>query len=364
MSGYYFRDNKPFNNVYFTGLVRDKKGQKMSKQLGNSPDPIELIKNYGADGVRIGLLFSAPAGNDLLFDEKLCVQGKNFSNKIWNAFRLVKGFDISTEKPPQSHELAAVKWFNENLNMKIIEINNSYDNFKISEALMITYKLVWDDFCSIFLEIIKPRYGDAISLKTLNDTKVFFKKILSLLEPFMPFISNELSEKLDISNIKLEWPNSDVHDQKIIENFNHINELITKVRNFKKANNIPFKESIKLYFDNKILDNELISVIKKLTNSELIISKNKEQDDLNSILIGKYIYYIESEKKLNHDDISEIKDSLEYNIGFKKILEKKLSNKRFIENAPQAVVDNEMKKLDDVKSKIKILEKKISQLKS
>ena len=248
MSGYYFRDNKPFKNVYFTGLVRDKKGQKMSKQLGNSPDPIELIKNYGADGVRIGLLFSAPAGNDLLFDEKLCVQGKNFSNKIWNAFRLVKGFDISTEKPPQSHELAAVKWFNENLNMKIIEINNSYDNFKISEALMITYKLVWDDFCSIFLEIIKPRYGDAISLKTLNDTKVFFKKILSLLEPFMPFISNELSEKLDISNIKLEWPKSDVHDQKIIENFNHINELITKVRNFKKANNIPFKESIKLYF--------------------------------------------------------------------------------------------------------------------
>ena len=363
MSGYYFRDNKPFNNVYFTGLVRDKKGQKMSKQLGNSPDPIELIKNYGADGVRIGLLFSAPAGNDLLFDEKLCVQGKNFSNKIWNAFRLVKGFDISTEKPPQSHELAAVKWFNENLNMKIIEINNSYDNFKISEALMITYKLVWDDFCSIFLEIIKPSYGDAISLKTLNDTKVFFKKILSLLEPFMPFISNELSEKLDISNIKLEWPNSDFHDQKIIENFNHINELITKVRNFKKANNIPFKESIKLYFDNKILDNELISVIKKLTNSELIISKNKEEDDLNSVLIGKYIYYIESEKKLNHDDISEIKDSLEYNIGFKKILEKKLSNKRFIENAPQAVIDNEMKKLDDVKSKIKILEKKISQLK-
>tara|TARA_Y100000768_G_C23814502_1_gene603420 strand:- start:146 stop:892 length:747 start_codon:yes stop_codon:yes gene_type:complete len=248
--------------------------------------------------------------------------------------------------------------------MKIIEINNSYDNFKISEALMITYKLVWDDFCSIFLEIIKPRYGDAISLKTLNDTKVFFKKILSLLEPFMPFISNELSEKLEISNIKLEWPNSDVHDQKIIENFNHINELITKVRNFKKANNIPFKESIKLYFDNKILDNELISVIKKLTNSELIILKNKEQDDLNSILIGKYIYYIESEKKLNHDDISEIKDSLEYNIGFEKILEKKLSNKSFIENAPQAVVDNEMKKLDDVKSKIKLLEKKISQLKS
>ena len=364
MSGYYFRDNKPFNNVYFTGLVRDKKGQKMSKQLGNSPDPIELIKNYGADGVRIGLLFSAPAGNDLLFDEKLCIQGKNFSNKIWNAFRLVNGFDISAEKPPQSHELAAIKWFNENLNMKIIEINNSYDNFKISEALMITYKLVWDDFCSIFLEIIKPRYGDTISLKTLNDTKVFFKKILSLLEPFMPFISNELSEKLEISNIKLEWPNSVVHDQKIIENFNHINELITKVRNFKKANNIPFKESIKLYFDNKILDNELISVIKKLTNSELIILRNKEQDDLNSILIGKYIYYIESEKKLNHDDISEIKDSLEYNIGFKKILEKKLSNKSFIENAPQAVVDNEMKRLDDVKSKIKILEKKISQLKS
>ena len=167
MSGYYFRGKKPFNNVYFTGLVRDEKGRKMSKQLGNSPDPIELIENYGADGVRIGLLFSAPAGNDLLFDTKLCEQGKNFSNKIWNAFRLINGFEISNQKDQELHEIAAIKWFNEELNLKINAINDAFDKFKISEALMITYKLVWDDFCSTFLEIVKPKFGEKISQKTI-----------------------------------------------------------------------------------------------------------------------------------------------------------------------------------------------------
>ena len=168
MSGFYFKNKKPFNNVYFTGLVRDDKGRKMSKQLGNSPDPIELIENYGADGVRIGLLFSAPAGNDLLFDEKLCIQGKNFSNKIWNAFRLINGFDLSSKKEQTIYEIAAIKWFNENLNLKINQINQSFDKFKISEALMTTYKLVWDDFCSTFLEIVKPSYGDKISIITID----------------------------------------------------------------------------------------------------------------------------------------------------------------------------------------------------
>ena len=238
MSGFYFKNKKPFNNVYFTGLVRDDKGRKMSKQLGNSPDPIELIENYGADGVRIGLLFSAPAGNDLLFDEKLCIQGKNFSNKIWNAFRLINGFDLSSKKEQTIYEIAAIKWFNENLNLKINQINQSFDKFKISEALMTTYKLVWDDFCSTFLEIVKPSYGDKISIITIDEINVFFKKILSILEPFMPFISQELNEKLNFLDKKLKWPDTNDHDQNVIDNFNHINELVTKVRNFKKTNNI------------------------------------------------------------------------------------------------------------------------------
>ena len=362
MSGFYFKNKKPFNNVYFTGLVRDDKGRKMSKQLGNSPDPIELIENYGADGVRIGLLFSAPAGNDLLFDEKLCIQGKNFSNKIWNAFRLVNGFDLSSKKEQTIYEIAAIKWFNENLNLKINQINQSFDKFKISEALMTTYKLVWDDFCSTFLEIIKPSYGDKISIKTIDEINVFFKKILSILEPFMPFISHELNEKLNFLDKKLKWPDTNDHDQNVIDNFNHINELVTKVRNFKKTNNIPFKDSVKLFYDNKILDDELKSVLKKLTYSELIYSKNQSNSEMNSIMIGKYIYYIKSEKALSEDNISKIKESLDYNIGFKKILEKKLSNKNFVDNAPKIIVDNEKKKLDDVHAKIIILENKLKNL--
>ena len=359
MSGFYFKNKKPFNNVYFTGLVRDDKGRKMSKQLGNSPDPIELIENYGADGVRIGLLFSAPAGNDLLFDEKLCVQGKNFSNKIWNAFRLINGFDLSSKKEQTIYEIAAIKWFNENLNLKINQINQSFDKFKISEALMTTYKLVWDDFCSTFLEIVKPSYGDKISIITIDEINVFFKKILSILEPFMPFISQELNEKLNFLDKKLKWPDTNDHDQNVIDNFNHINELVTKVRNFKKTNNIPFKDSVKLFYDNKILDDELKSVLKKLTYSELIYSKNQSNSEMNSIMIGKYIYYIKSEKALSEDDISKIKESLDYNIGFKKILEKKLSNKNFVDNAPKNVVDNEKKKLEDVHAKIIVLENKL-----
>ena len=359
MSGFYFKNKKPFNNVYFTGLVRDDKGRKMSKQLGNSPDPIELIENYGADGVRVGLLFSAPAGNDLLFDEKLCVQGKNFSNKIWNAFRLINGFDLSSKKEQTIYEIAAIKWFNENLNLKINQINQSFDKFKISEALMTTYKLVWDDFCSTFLEIVKPSYGDKISIITIDEINVFFKKILSILEPFMPFISQELNEKLNFLDKKLKWPDTNDHDQNVIDNFNHINELVTKVRNFKKTNNIPFKDSVKLFYDNKILDDELKSVLKKLTYSELIYSKNQSNSEMNSIMIGKYIYYIKSEKALSEDDISKIKESLDYNIGFKKILEKKLSNKNFVDNAPKNVVDNEKKKLEDVHAKIIVLENKL-----
>jgi len=362
ISGYYFRGKKPFNNVYFTGLVRDEKGRKMSKQLGNSPDPIELIENYGADGVRIGLLFSAPAGNDLLFDTKLCEQGKNFSNKIWNAFRLINGFETSNEKDQELHEIAAIKWFNEELNLKINAINNAFDKFKISEALMITYKLVWDDFCSTFLEIVKPKFGEKISQKTITEINSLFNKILSILHPFMPFISSEIQSKFIHKDQNLEWPKSRNADNKIIGNFEHVNELITKVRNFKKTNSIGFKDSIKIYYQNKILDGQLKSVLEKLTNCELIQSKKNESSTMNSILVGKHNYFIESDKKLSEADILKVKEDLDYNIGFKNILEKKLSNKKFIENAPNQVIENEKKKLDDINSKISSLENKLNSL--
>ena len=362
ISGYYFRGKKPFNNVYFTGLVRDEKGRKMSKQLGNSPDPIELIENYGADGVRIGLLFSAPAGNDLLFDTKLCEQGKNFSNKIWNAFRLINGFETSNEKDQELHEIAAIKWFNEELNLKINAINNAFDKFKISEALMITYKLVWDDFCSTFLEIVKPKFGEKISQKTITEINSLFNKILSILHPFMPFISSEIQSKFIYKDQNLEWPKSRNADNKIIGNFEHVNELITKVRNFKKTNSIGFKDSIKIYYQNKILDGQLKSVLEKLTNCELIQSKKNESSTMNSILVGKHNYFIESDKKISEADILKVKEDLDYNIGFKNILEKKLSNKKFVDNAPNQVIENERKKLDDINSKISSLENKLNSL--
>ena len=362
ISGYYFRGKKPFNNVYFTGLVRDEKGRKMSKQLGNSPDPIELIENYGADGVRIGLLFSAPAGNDLLFDTKLCEQGKNFSNKIWNAFRLINGFEISNEKDQELHEIAAIKWFNEQLNLKINTINDAFDKFKISEALMITYKLVWDDFCSTFLEIVKPKFGEKISQKTITEINSLFHKILSILHPFMPFISSEIQSKFIHKDQNLEWPKSRNADNKIIGNFEHVNELITKIRNFKKTNSIGFKDSIKIYYQNKILDGQLKSVLEKLTNCELIQSKKNESSTMNSILVGKHNYFIESDKKISEADILKVKEDLDYNIGFKNILEKKLSNKKFVDNAPNQVIENEKKKLDDINSKISSLENKLNSL--
>ena len=362
MSGYYFRGKKPFNNVYFTGLVRDEKGRKMSKQLGNSPDPIELIENYGADGVRIGLLFSAPAGNDLLFDTKLCEQGKNFSNKIWNAFRLINGFEISNEKDQELHEIAAIKWFNEELNLKINAINDAFDKFKISEALMITYKLVWDDFCSTFLEIVKPKFGEKISQKTISEINSLFNKILSILHPFMPFISSEIQSKSIHKNQNLEWPKSRNADNKIIGNFEHVNELITKIRNFKKTNSIGFKDTIKIYYQNKILDGQLKSVLEKLTNCELIQSRTNESSKMNSIMVGKHNYFVKSDKKLSEADILKVKEDLDYNIGFKNILEKKLSNKKFVENAPNQVIENEKKKLDDINSKISSLENKLNSL--
>ena len=362
MSGYYLRNKKPFDNVYFTGLVRDDKGRKMSKQLGNSPDPIELIENYGADGVRIGLLFSAPAGNDLLFDTKLCEQGKNFSNKIWNAFRLIDGFDVSSKKEQELYEIAAIKWFNEKLKLKIKDIDNAFDNFKISEALMTTYKLVWDDFCSIFLEIVKPKFGEKISQKTILEVNNLFIKILSILQPFMPFITSEVLENISRSTKNLDWPKTNKIDIEVIANFEHVNELITKIRNFKKTNSIGFKDSVKLYYENKILDDELKSVLQKLTNCELNQSEINGSVKMNSLMVGKYNYFIDTDKNLSEEDILKIKEDLNYNIGFKNILEKKLSNKKFVDNAPKDVVENEKKKLDDVLSKIISLKNKINNL--
>ena len=363
ISGNYLRQEIPFRNVYFTGLVRDKKGRKMSKQLGNSPDPEILIKKYGADGVRVGLLFCAPAGNDLLFDETLCNQGKNFSNKIWNAFRLIEGLKIDDSQQSKSHNEFAIKWFNENLNKKVLSINESFKNFKISEALMILYKLFWDDFCSIYLEIIKPEFGKAVSKKLKHSTLTFLEKLLTLLHPFMPFISSEITDQI-VSNKnfnikKSNWPESIKFDSEIIENVNYSIEIVSRIRHFKKENSLSFKDVLKIYFDNDLIDNQ-IGIIKKLTNCDLIKKQLKGKDSDTSFIVGKFGYVVDQKDKIfNEIDLDKLKEELNYNLGFKNILEKKLSNKNFVSNAPKEVIQKERKKLEDVKSKIKILEEGI-----
>tara|TARA_B100002019_G_scaffold109046_1_gene93703 strand:+ start:422 stop:3046 length:2625 start_codon:yes stop_codon:yes gene_type:complete len=363
ISGNYLRQDIPFRNVYFTGLVRDKKGRKMSKQLGNSPDPEILIKKYGADGVRVGLLFCAPAGNDLLFDETLCNQGKNFANKIWNAFRLIDGLKIDDSQKSKSHNEFVIKWFNENLNMKVLSINESFKNFKISEALMTLYKLFWDDFCSIYLEIIKPEFGKGVSKKLKRSTLTFLEKLLTLLHPFMPFITSEIINQI-VSNknfniIKSNWPESIKFDSEIIENVNYSIEIVSKIRHFKKQNTLSFKDDLKIYFENDLMDNQ-IGIVKKLTNCDLIKKQLKGKDSETSFIVGKYGYVVDQKNKIfNQIDADKLKEELNYNLGFKNILEKKLSNENFVSNAPKEVIQKERKKLEDVKSKIKILEEGI-----
>ncbi len=363
ISGNYLRQEIPFRNVYFTGLVRDKKGRKMSKQLGNSPDPEILIKKYGADGVRVGLLFCAPAGNDLLFDETLCNQGKNFSNKIWNAFRLIESLKIDDSQQSKSHNEFAIEWFNENLNKKVLSINESFKNFKISEALMIIYKLFWDDFCSIYLEIIKPEFGKGVSKKIKHSTLAFLEKLLTLLHPFMPFISSEITDQI-VSNKnfnikKSNWPESIKFDSEIIENVNYSIEIVSKIRHFKKENSLSFKDVFKIYFENDLIDNQ-IGIVKKLTNCDLIKKQLKGKGSDTSFIVGKFGYVVDQKNKIfNEIDFDKLKEELNYNLGFKNILEKKLSNKNFVSNAPKEVIQKERKKLEDVKSKIKILDEGI-----
>ena len=364
ISGLYLRNEKPFENVYFTGIVRDNKGKKMSKQLGNSPDPIELIEKYGADSVRIGLLFSAPAGNDLLFDESLCVQGRNFTNKLWNAFRLFETFKVSGELDQKDSTIQAIKWFESKYNLKVNKINQCFKNFKISEALMIIYKLVWDDFCSIFLEIVKPKFGNELSQESSLLIKSYFNKILVLIHPFMPFISEELFAKLntkkEIISENLIWPKSGSIDNSFLRDFDDLILIVSKVRNFKKQKNISFKDELSIFHQNKNINESLSSVFKKLTNCKLIFSEDLDSKDLSTIVVGKYKYIVDFNQDSTEDDIIELRKALDYNLGFKDIIEKKLSNSKFIENAPNNVIQGERNKLDDVLKKIEIIKQTIS----
>ncbi|MBT4217112.1 MAG: valine--tRNA ligase [Flavobacteriales bacterium] len=366
MAGYEYRQEFPFKNVYLTGLVRDKTGRKMSKTLGNSPDPIELIEKYGADGVRVGMLLCSPAGNDLPFDEGLCQQGRNFSNKIWNSLRLIKGWEVKDIDQPESAK-QAISWFDSKISRSIINIDKSYSKYRISEALMITYKLVWDDFCSWYLEIVKPTYGSAIDKKTYNKTIDNLEKLLKLLHPFMPFLSEEIWHLIDERKediIVAEWPKEKKVEENILSDFDVVSEVVSSIRNFRIQKQIPNKEVISLFVkENEKLCKNMDSIICKLGNIKTIEYTNDKLDVAFSFRVKSNEYFIPLEGNIDIEgEIQKLQKELDYTKGFLKSVNGKLNNERFVNNAPDQVVVNEKKKQADAKQKIEILEKQIASL--
>jgi valyl-tRNA synthetase len=361
VSGYEFKDSKPFSSVYFTGLVRDKQGRKMSKQLGNSPDAIKLIEDFGADSVRVGLLLSAPAGNDLLFDESLCQQGKNFSNKVWNSFRLISSWTVSNDIMQTDHSKSAVEWFDNKFNFVLKEIEDHFNKYRISDALMSIYKLVWDDFCSWYLEIVKPGFEQPLDFNTYKSSLEFFKKCLTIMHPFMPFITEEIWSKIksdsEYSLIISNWPEISETNSLVIDNFEKIKELVSGIRKYRKEKNISFKENL-TFFSKAKFEKKSSSVILKLSNSRLSSDFSKKSENSISFIIGSYEFHVNN---LSNDveDISKIEKDLNYNLGFLKAIQSKLNNKRFVENAPKNVLENELSKEKDTLAKIEILKSKL-----
>ena len=366
MAGYEYRKELPFKNVYLTGLVRDKQGRKMSKSLGNSPDPIELMEKYGADGVRVGMLLCAPAGNDLPFDEGLCEQGRNFSNKIWNAFRLIKGWEVSDCEQPESAKQAII-WFENKINKAIIEIDESYTKYRISEALMSTYKLIWDDFCSWYLEMVKPNYGSPIDTTTYNKTIEQLEKVLKLLHPFMPFLSEEiwhLVKEREEDIIIANWPKAEKVDDIILDDFDIVSEVVSSIRNFRKEKQIANKDQISLVVkENESHCRNMDSIICKLGNIEEVEYTTEKVDGAFGFRVRANEYFIPLEGNVDIEvEIEKLQKELDYTKGFLKSVNGKLSNERFVSGAPEQVVANEKKKQADALQKIEVLENQIASL--
>ena len=368
VSGYEYRNEKPFKNVYFTGLVRDKQRRKMSKQLGNSPDALELIKKYGADGVRVGLLLSSAAGNDLMFEEDLCQQGKNFANKIWNGFRLLKSWEVVELPQPEASKLG-IEWYKGKFNSVLLQIEDHFDKFRISDALMAIYKLVWDDYSSWLLEIIKPAYQQPIDRKTFEDVIALFEGNLKLLHPFMPFLTEEVWQHIadrgpENALVVSQWPEKGTIDQDLITGFEFASEVISGIRTIRKEKNIPMKETIELSVLNvEKLDDSWDAIISKLTNVSSITYADAPVDGAMTFRVKSNEYFIPMSGVINVDEErKKIQEELNYTKGFLKSVQKKLSNERFVDNAPVKVIETERKKQADAEAKIETLEKSLSSL--
>ena len=371
MAGYEYRGKMPFKHVYFTGIVRDKLGRKMSKSLGNSPDPLELIDKYGADGVRMGMMLSAPAGNDILFDESLCEQGRNFNNKIWNAFRLVKGWQVAEAEQPEANTIA-VRWFEAKLRQASQEIDDLFSKYRISEALMTVYKLFWDEFSSWYLEMVKPAYGQPIDKKTYDATLGFFENLLKMLHPFMPFITEELWQHIydrkdgeSIMRVKLEIPAPTADDLKLVEDIENVKQIVAGVRTVRNQKNIANKDSLKLQ---TVSENGFAAydcVVMKMANLSSIDVVAEKDATAAAFMVGTLEYAVPLGDMIDiAAEIEKQEAQLKHLEGFLAGVMKKLSNERFVANAPEAVVALERKKQSDSEEKIAALKESIASLKA
>ena len=369
IAGYEFAGEKPFENVYLTGIVRDKLGRKMSKSLGNSPDPIKMMEEHGADAVRVGMLLTSPAGNDLPFDIELVMQGRNFANKIWNGFRLVKSWEVDLDKPQPDYAATAVRWYQNRFQQVLAEIEDDFSKYRISNALMRIYKLLWDDYSSWFLEMIKPPYGEKPDAKTYEQTLSILENNMKILHPFMPFMTEEIWQYIkerqpEEALIIAPYPEQTGFDADFLKQTAHIQEVVSGIRKIRKENNIPQKEALSLqYVEKQVINEELLPVVKKLANVEKIEKISQALDNAASFRVGFNEYFVPLEGFVDtEEEKKKLEKELAYTKGFLQSVQKKLSNERFVNNAPEKVVAMERKKEADALEKIAILEARLKAL--
>lgn len=368
MAGYEYKSKPCFKNVYFTGIVRDIQGRKMSKQLGNSPDPIELMTKYGADGVRVGMLLSAAAGNDLLFDESLCEQGRNFNNKIWNAYRLVKGWKVDKNLPMPTASSIAIIWFEETFNQATAEVDDLFSKYRLSEALMLVYKLFWDEFSSWYLEIIKPAYQQPIDQQTYQQTLTFFDRLLRILHPFLPFITEELWQNIEKRTegesimIAQQYQSTKETDTDFLTDFDHTKQIIAGIRNIRLQKQIPNRDSLTLEINGEH-NNKFDTIISKMANVEQIVFVDEKSTGSVGFIVGTTSYNVPLNEKIDiESELKKLHEELIYQENFLNSVLKKLSNERFVQNAKPEIVEKERQKQTDSESKINIIKERIQQL--
>ena len=370
MAGYEYRGQMPFRNVYFTGIVRDKIGRKMSKQLGNSPDPLDLIAKYGADGVRVAMMLCSSAGNDLMFDDALCEQGRNFGNKIWNAYRLINGWNVDESLVQSENNAAGVAWFRAKLNAALAEIEENFKSYRISEALMVAYKLFWDDFSGWYLEVVKPAYGTPADKLTVEQTKAFFEQLMLVLHPFMPFVTEEiwqdLAPRAEGESIMVSpMPKAEAVDETLLARFALVQEAVSALRNVRKQKNMPQKEALELkVVVDENYPRELEAVLVKMGNLSAVTAVTEKNPTDAGFIVKTTQYFVPMGDNVNvEEEIAKLEKDLAYYEGFLNSVMKKLSNERFVNSAPAQVVANERAKQADAEAKIAAIREQLAALK-